>query len=339
MALPVGVRTGLLVGAVLLGVATVAVDSAVPSLTLSPLGTLAVLGVTLAAGSRWGVVAAAALAAAFAVTLNEPQARPHVMLVAQAAAIMVGYCLAIVLLGVARRQEASIAGFESERGGAKEFHDLLLANDLKLTAAWRLEVAHVPLGDLGGDFYGVVRDGEDLGLIVADVMGKGLRAAMLLSALKLVVQAERNAGCAAMLTQLNRYLSADRSADMFCTAWYGRLKPDGSLRYAVAGHEPAVVRRASGETFPLRTGGLPLGVDLSTVFPEYELTLQSGDALAVYTDGLGDLLENGLSEDMVFAGAAALERAVASRRRRDDVLVVVAARLPANPNYGTGTLT
>jgi hypothetical protein len=321
-------RISWLAGSVALGALTIFLDTTTPpSLTLSPLGTLAVLGVTVFGGRMWGVVAALTLAAAFAVTLGSPGGSATQVFV-QAAVISVGYLLAIVLVEMARRQGIAITRLNDERSAAKDLHDVLLANDLNTSNAWQLEVAHVPLGDLGGDFYDIIPHGHFVDIIVADIMGKGLRAAMLLSALKLLVQVERSPSCSTVLARLNRYLAADASGETFCTAWYGRLGSDGSLRYSIAGHEPAVVRHANGETRLLETGGLPLGVDAETIFPEFETTLHAGDAVAIYTDGLSDLFDKGLPDDIVFAGATILEAAVNARNRRDDVLAVIATRRP-----------
>ena len=313
-----------------LGALTIFLDTTTPpSFTLSPLGTLAVLGITVSAGRGWGIVSAVVLAAAFAVTLGSPNGSAAQASM-QAAIISIAYLLSIALVEAARRQGAAITRLNDERTAAKDLHDVLLATNLQISNAWRLEVAHIPLGDLGGDFYDVIPNGDDVDIIVADVMGKGLRAAMLLSALKSLVKIERGASCAAVLTRLNGYLNAEDSGETFCTAWYGRLAPGGSLRYAIAGHEPAVVRRSNGQMQTLEPGGLPLGVDAATIFPEYETTLAPGEAIAIYTDGLSDLLDHGFPGEMIFAGTAELERTISARPRRDDVLAVIATRrLPA----------
>jgi sigma-B regulation protein RsbU (phosphoserine phosphatase) len=128
-------------------------------------------------------------------------------------------------------------------------------------------------------------------LLIGDVSGKGISAALLVSMVKYVLKANApwNASPAQLLTVANRLLATDMGSEMFVTMFAARYNPrTGRLRYTSAGHDPCYVCRREGSpaTVVLNSRGPVLGV-----FPEIELTdgeatLREGDVLLLYTDGL-----------------------------------------------------
>jgi serine phosphatase RsbU (regulator of sigma subunit) len=145
---------------------------------------------------------------------------------------------------------------------------------------------------VGGDFWDhfTMPDG-DLALVVADVSGHNLAAALVQTAARSTIRAYGAAGGgpAGALDGVNRALHDDLSrADMFLTAWFGAVDArTGRLRHADAGHAPALVYRAATDTVSdLAAGGLPIGVVPDGGYEQGEARLEPGDVLLVFTDGL-----------------------------------------------------
>lgn len=302
------------------------VDHALPAVTLAPLGAISVLAIAVAAGSRWGIVLAGGLAVLFAASQTT-----GVGLAFEAAVFALSYVLSIALLESARRQSARAAALTHERRSAQALHDELVPHGIAPAAGWRFEVAHLPLEDVGGDFFDTLPAGDGLALFFGDISGKGMRAAMLLSALKLLVRGTHASSSGGVLAEVNHYLAPLGRDGTFCTAWHGRFGSDGRVRFAIAGHEPPLHLRADGSIVELPVGGLPLGVSEGETFPESELELAPGEALAVYSDGLSDLFSAGIAPHELFAPGGALAERLRALPRRDDVLIVIATRERAAP--------
>jgi serine phosphatase RsbU (regulator of sigma subunit) len=244
----------------------------------------------------------------------------------EAAVFALSYVLSIALLGTARRQSARAAALTHERRAAQSLHDELVPRTIAPAGGWRFEVAHLPFEDVGGDFFDALAADDGLGLFFGDVSGKGMRAAMLLSALKLLVRGARASSSGGVLAELNHYLAPLGRDGTFCTAWHGRFGSDGRVRFAIAGHEPPLHLRADGSVAELPVGGVPLGVSEGETFPEFELALAPGEALAIYSDGLSDLFAAGIAPRELFAPGGALAERLRTLPRRDDVLIVIATR-------------
>jgi len=148
-----------------------------------------------------------------------------------------------------------------------------------------------PAREIGGDFYDYfLLDDDHLGLVMADVSGKGMPAALFTMVTRaLLKSAARTQGPPALcLGDVNEILSQDNDACMFVTLFYGVLDlRDGSLRYTNAGHNPPRLMHGDGRVEPLpSTGNFPLGIVPGQEFQEREIQLASGDALFLYTDGI-----------------------------------------------------
>jgi serine phosphatase RsbU (regulator of sigma subunit) len=144
---------------------------------------------------------------------------------------------------------------------------------------------------VGGDYYGYheMPDGS-LGIVMADVTGHGIGAAMYMAAMKGVFKAEsrRVLSPADLLRRSNEALESDFSrAHVFATAFFVRVAPGGRrLEYALAGHNPPIVVRKNGDTELLKRGGLALGLMPQVEYQETSLRMEPGDVLVAYTDGL-----------------------------------------------------
>jgi len=145
--------------------------------------------------------------------------------------------------------------------------------------------------EVGGDFYDFYRlDADRLVLVVADVSGKGVPAAMFMMRAKAILKACETAApdLAAAVTDANARLSEGNDALMFVTCWTGVIDlRTGEMRYVNAGHNPPYVRRADGliEKLSARSG-LPLASVADASYRGHAATLRPGDTLLLYTDGV-----------------------------------------------------
>ena len=147
-----------------------------------------------------------------------------------------------------------------------------------------------PAKEVGGDFYDFFLIDEDhLGLVIADVSGKGIPAALFMMVSKIILQSCAQLGQSAgdILNKTNDALSVNNRTGMFVTVWVGILElSTGKLTAANAGHEyPYLMRNGKFEMFKDKHGFVVGGME-GTRYKEYEIQLEPGDALFVYTDGV-----------------------------------------------------
>jgi sigma-B regulation protein RsbU (phosphoserine phosphatase) len=149
----------------------------------------------------------------------------------------------------------------------------------------------IPATTMGGDFYDFIElpDGR-IGLVMADVAGKGVPAAFFMAVARTNLRdlALRYVDPSACLAQTNEVLCTQNPMDLFVTVFYAVLDPlTGVLSYANGGHSTPYLRRADGSVEVLGgAGGLVLGVMPGVVYPEHTLQLLPGDRLVLYTDGV-----------------------------------------------------
>ncbi|MGH9312473.1 MAG: PP2C family protein-serine/threonine phosphatase [Vicinamibacterales bacterium] len=166
----------------------------------------------------------------------------------------------------------------------------LLPASFPATPSFRIAGAWQPASGFGGDCYDALTFGTDvLGMSIADVAGKGLPAALLMSNLQAAVRAfaQDQARPRAICASVNRLLCLNMTSGRFVTFCYLRL--DGARRvvsYANAGHNPPLLARADGRIEKLSIGGMVLGVFQDTGYDEAELPLEAGDRILLYTDGI-----------------------------------------------------
>jgi PAS domain S-box-containing protein len=152
---------------------------------------------------------------------------------------------------------------------------------------------------VSGDFYDFAGLSSDAcHIIVADIAGKGVPAALLSSAARTLfrAQAQHETSPAAMLDSVNRALYEDlEHADTFITAFAARLDASyGQLTYANAGHTEIIWwRDAQQESHTLGATGMPLGIDPALPVEEAEIVLRPGDILLFYTDGITEAANAG----------------------------------------------
>ncbi len=156
-----------------------------------------------------------------------------------------------------------------------------------------------PARHVGGDYYNLLaRPGGRLAAVVADVSGKGMPAALMVStahsALNLLL--DRSEVDADLVERLNRHILDTSAPNKFITLLLAELDPPtGSVRYVNAGHNPGLLVRAGGEVEELAPGGLPLGMFPGS-YRDARVELGRGDLLCLFSDGITEAEEPGGEE-------------------------------------------
>ncbi len=154
-----------------------------------------------------------------------------------------------------------------------------------------------PAKEVGGDFYDFfLIDNDHLGLVMADVSGKGVPAALLMMVSKILVQniALSGKSPAEVLRTINSQMCANNREEMFITIWFGFLDlRDGRLVAANAGHEYPMLMKPGGEFETVKDKhGFVIGGFASSKYTEYELKLEPGAKLFLYTDGVTEATDD-----------------------------------------------
>ena len=154
-----------------------------------------------------------------------------------------------------------------------------------------------PAREVGGDFYDYFFiDDDHLCLVIADVSGKGVPAALFMMAAKIILKSSAMQGKspAEILTATNRAICENNPQDMFVTVWLGVLElSTGNLTAVNAGHEYPAVKRADGRFEVIKTKhNLFIGGMDDVTYKEYKLNLKPGDKIFVYTDGLPEATDS-----------------------------------------------
>jgi sigma-B regulation protein RsbU (phosphoserine phosphatase) len=187
-------------------------------------------------------------------------------------------------------------------------HDLNLASTIQkrllpqpdFTApGWEGFYHYEPHGAVSGDFCDVIRDGEEMLVLLGDISGKGVSAALLMSHLSAIFRGLSDSGLPLVdiMERANRLFCAAIPAGSFATMVAARLMPDGEIELSNAGHVPPIVQ--NGRVHRLPPDGVPLGLFCQSAYTSQRLRLETGDRLVLVTDGLvestgGDDTEYGL---------------------------------------------
>ncbi|MDD1715643.1 MAG: SpoIIE family protein phosphatase, partial [Methanolinea sp.] len=154
----------------------------------------------------------------------------------------------------------------------------------------------IPAKEVGGDFYDIIDLGPGkTGLVIADVSGKGVPAALFMVLSRTTVRASLRMMdvVGAALADANRMISADADRGMFVTLFFGILDEHArTFTYSNAGHNPPLCyRAATGKITLLTSTGMALGVMDDEEYSQETVFLQSGDVLVFYTDGVSEAMD------------------------------------------------
>ena len=157
---------------------------------------------------------------------------------------------------------------------------------------WEIASAYEPAREVGGDFYDVFRlrdRGDCIGLVVADVTGKGIPAAILMADSRGLIHAAADHGSDPVdtLNRVNRILVTERASGLFVTVALAVLDPGtGQLSLARAGHDPVHVLRVAGRLEIFEPAGRLIGMVAELGLEPAEAVLEPGDAFVAHTDGI-----------------------------------------------------
>jgi stage II sporulation SpoE-like protein len=238
--------------------------------------------------------------------------------------------LALIILLRSNRMSREQAVLESEVANAREVQQVILPEAVETIPGFRIESIYEPAREVGGDFFQIVPVDGGLLLVMGDVAGKGLPAAMLVSvlvgAIRTAVQYTHSP--AEVLAQLNDRMIG-RANGGFATALTALFSSDGNVTIANAGHLPPYL---DGAEISL-PGTLPLGIRGDATYETVRLRLEPGNRLTFYSDGVieaqdkrGELF--GFERGRAISTEAASEIAKAAQQfgQTDDITVVVIER-------------
>jgi len=210
---------------------------------------------------------------------------------------------------------------------AQQLQQRVLVPEAIASKHFTVETEYLPAQTVGGDFFQTLtRPDGALLVVIGDVSGKGVSAAMLVAVLvgTIRTRADESFDPASMLAALNQRLMG-RSGGHFATCLAAEIKPDGTMRIANAGHLPPYL---NGKEMDLE-GSLPLGIAGDTSYPARIFTLQSGDRLTFMTDGVVEATNDAKelfgfdrARDVSREHAAAIAQQAQSFGQEDDITVV-----------------
>ena len=254
-------------------------------------------------------------------------------------AILESLVLVALVFTVAREQyleRRRQARMEMEVRSAREVQRVLVPEAVPVVPGFAIDSVYKPAAELGGDFFQVVTlaDASTL-IVIGDVSGKGLKAAMTVSLIvgTLRTMADYTQEPAEILRGMNRRLGG-RVQDGFVTCVVLRLKPNGDATIANAGH---LAPFRDGEELPLR-GSLPLGVSPESAYEDLVFRLHEGETLVLYTDGIvearsasGELYGFERAQELVRdkKSAEQIVAAACAFGQEDDITVLSIRRLAA----------
>jgi serine phosphatase RsbU (regulator of sigma subunit) len=161
-------------------------------------------------------------------------------------------------------------------------------------AGYDISAYNFPTEEVSGDYYDWVRIYDDqIGIVIADVSGKGVPAALLMAFLRASLRAATHIGYAPhiSMSKVNYLLWESIERNQFVTAFHGILDATNrTLSYSNAGHSPALLMTADGTAHFEERGGVPLGMFRDSRYYEYFQTIEPGEVLVLYTDGVTEAM-------------------------------------------------
>jgi serine phosphatase RsbU (regulator of sigma subunit) len=218
---------------------------------------------------------------------------------------------------------------QNELDRAAEVQRSLLPRRLVALEGYQLDGGCLPASAVGGDFYDWYPTDDGAAFTVADVMGKGIGAAIIAATVRSVLRSGAQADdLGAVISAADSALESDlEHAGAFVTLFHARLDASiGEVRYADAGHGLSLVVRAAGGVKRLATTSLPLGSGLGGGWREHSVTVLPGDTLVSMSDGVLDLYDGtlaSLDEVERLARSAPSARAIV-----DDLLALAGTSAP-----------
>jgi sigma-B regulation protein RsbU (phosphoserine phosphatase) len=191
------------------------------------------------------------------------------------------------------QEEVKRQRLEDELSVGRQIQLGLLPEACPEVEGWEFAALYQPARLVGGDFYDffeLAGDSGQLGLVIADVAGKGVPAALFMALSRSLIRTVSMSGAhpASTLQRANRMIFKDTRSKLFLTAFYATLDlTTGWLAYANAGHNrPVWVHAGTGEIQELKSRGTVMGIFEEIEPDEHEINLAPGDVIVCYTDGV-----------------------------------------------------
>lgn len=196
----------------------------------------------------------------------------------------------------ARLYDQAVELFQARReiDMAGEVQRRMIPSESPEIPGFDLGASYVPSRQLGGDFFDYLELSDDrLGLTICDVVGKGVRASLLMASIRASLHAHAShvSDLPEVLGRVNRSVCADTLSSDFATLFCGVLDPRRrELTYCCAGHLPPILLREGRQVELLSNRGGVIGVDPDMAYPADRVVFRKGDVLLLYTDGLSESL-------------------------------------------------
>ena len=183
---------------------------------------------------------------------------------------------------------------------ARDIQRILLPSQAPAVNGFEISGINVPARQVSGDYFDYIKvDDQRLGVAIADVSGKGVPASLIMAICRSVLrsQSANNPSPADVLRKVNRQLYPDIKEDMFISMAYIILDPaNNRVTLARAGHDaPLLYKRSTQTVTPVKPRGMALGIDSGSVFDrltaDFDVSLETGDCLVLYTDGVTEALD------------------------------------------------
>ncbi len=251
---------------------------------------------------------------------------------------------------LAEKNEQLARAHKRELEMAVKVQSQLIPLHLPEIPGWDFAARWQPAKEVSGDYYDFIPNQGRMGIVVADVSGKGMHAALFMASTRSILRAKATAfmSPAENLTQANDLLCADAAQGMFVTLFYAEVEPESpSVSYVSCGHNPPFwVRSGRKDVTELGPTGPVLAVNEGVRYPARQIEVGRGDVILFYTDGFTEAFDEGqqlFGEDRLksvllrTAGQPAarileavqreLEAFVGSAPQSDDRTIVVARRV------------
>jgi phosphoserine phosphatase RsbU/P len=251
-------------------------------------------------------------------------------------------------------EAAAAERLERELEVARGIQTSFLPDTFPRVPGWDVTAYYRAARQVGGDFYDFfLVDEHRWALVVADVADKGVPAALFMALSRTLLRAvgSNREAPAETLLRVNEVLLRDTRSELFVTVWYGLWDTrTGEVAFCSAGHNPPIVIRANGNTEQINTRGIALGVVSEITLNEDVVTLEPGDILVAYTDGVTEAhrsdqtefdviglqstvatLRHRSAQEITQGILEALDKFTAGEPQFDDITLLVLKHLPKSP--------
>ena len=201
---------------------------------------------------------------------------------------------------LAEKNEELARAHKREMEMAYRVQSQLIPTNTPQIPGWEFAASWQPAKEVSGDYYDFIPTNDNVGIVIADVSGKGMPAALFMASTRSIVRAKVTAALtpADCFTQANALICADAARGMFITVFYAELDPrNATLTYVNSGHNPPFVYHADRkEISEIRPTGPVLGVKESLQCKQQQISIGSGDLVLVYTDGITEAFDLEMKE-------------------------------------------